>query len=465
MKNKVLNFIRKNNLITPKDKVLVALSGGPDSICLLDILLELKEILDIDIAVAHVNHLLRGQESDSDENFTKKLCEKINVKYYCKRVDINKISKEKNISHELAGREERYSFFSEICKNYGYNKIAIAHNLNDNAETVLMRLMRGTGLDGLIGIKSKRDNIIRPIMCLNRKEIESYINKKELQTCLDKSNLERDYTRNKIRLDLIPYMQENFNKDLINSINRMSKILDIDNDYIEQEVQKKFNIYVYEQREKSIIKKELFKEHRAIVFRVIRKSIMRVAKTAVNFENKHIEEVFKLASYDTGKKINLPNYIIAENIYGDIAIKNTELSQMEFGDHISIKKQDINNKEIQFNDYSIKFEKILDKNNKQISNNDLIKYFDYDNIKEYINIRTRKNGDRFKPLGMNGSKKLKDIYIDLKIPREDRDLIPLICFDDEISWIVGYKVSEVSKITKSTKQILKITIRKEQEND
>lgn len=464
MKEKVIKFIQEQMLINENDKILVALSGGPDSVCLLHILYDLKDVLKIQLAAAHVNHMLRGKDSERDQEFTKNLCNELKIEYYCKKVDIDIIAKEKNISHELAGREERYKFFEEIIEREKYNKVAIAHNLNDNAETVLMRIMRGSGLEGLIGIKAKRgDKIIRPILCLNRDEIEKYISSNNIATCLDKTNLEKDYSRNKVRLDLIPYMKENFNNEIISTLNRMSNVLDIDNDFIENEVQNVFEDFVsMNVHDITCINKELFSKHSAIVTRVIKRCLIVTSGSYMNFESKHILEVINLASFETGKKIHLPNGLIAENVYGDIFLKKKDELTHEKAFEVFIKKENLNNLEVEFTDYSVKFEIILNKNNKQISNNSLIKYFDYDKIKEDIEIRTRKDGDKFKPLGMKGSKKLKDIFINLKIPREERELIPLVCFDSEIAWVVGYRVSETYKICSETQNILKISVNRKE---
>lgn len=173
MINKVKAFIIENNLIDKGDKVLVGLSGGPDSVCLLHILYKLKGDLEIELGAAHINHMLRGNEAIEDEEYSKRLCESLNVEFFSTRVNIHKISKEKGISEEMAGREERYSFFEKIKLEEGYNKIAIAHNLNDHAETVILNLMRGSGMEGLCGIRVKREGgIIRPILCLSRDEID-----------------------------------------------------------------------------------------------------------------------------------------------------------------------------------------------------------------------------------------------------------------------------------------------------
>src|SRR3712207_2162004 len=220
---KVIHTIKQNNMFEVGDKVVVAVSGGPDSICLLHILYKLKEKLDISIVAAHINHCLRGEEADKDEEYVRKFCENLNIQCFIKKEDVHKISKDRGISCEMAGREVRYDFFSEVLNNVGANKIAVAHNANDQAETILMRMLRGTGLEGLIGIRAVRDNIfVRPIIDITRDEIEDYCYVNNLNPRIDKTNLENIYTRNKIRLELIPYIQKNFNSDVIEVLNRFS---------------------------------------------------------------------------------------------------------------------------------------------------------------------------------------------------------------------------------------------------
>lgn len=457
MIDKVKQFIIDNELIQSNDRILIALSGGPDSICLLSILYKLKEEFNIKLGVAHVNHMLRGEESDKDEEYAKEFCNKLNIEFYSKRINIDKIANEKSISHEMAGRDERYKFFFEISKLKDYNKIAIAHNLNDQAETIIMNIMRGSGIEGLCGIRSKRENgIIRPILCLSRKEVEEYCDKYELNPRIDKTNLENIYRRNKVRLDILPYMKENFNKDIINTINRMSKLIQVDNDFLEKESNKYYDLYCLKDKSKLIISKEAFKLDKAILTRIIKKSFIDFSNTFSNFEMKHIYEIISLAENETNKKISLPNNMLALNVYGDIhlKLKNDEKINNE---EIVIEKSNLNGKSIIYGDYIVNFNLINNKNNIEFSNNVLIKYLDYDKIKEKLIIRKRKNGDKIIPLGMKGSKKIKDIFIDLKIPLEQRDEIPILCFDNEIAWIVKYKVSESFKVSKETKNIIKIT--------
>lgn len=463
MIKKVERFIIDNNMIEENEKVLVALSGGPDSICLLHILYKLREKLNIQIGAIHINHMLRGEEALEDERYVNDICEKLGIDCYIKRIDINKVINERKISLETAGREERYKAFEEIKEKQGYHKIAVAHNANDQAETILMRMMRGTGLEGLIGIKAVREGgIIRPILCLNREEIEFYCEKNKLMPRIDKSNMERVYNRNKVRLDILPYMKENFNKDIIDTLNRMAILLEKDNEYIEEQVNKSYEKYCEYTEDKIIVKGNLFGEQKeAITTRVIKRAFKEISNSYQNFEMKHIYDVIDLFSKGTGKSINLTNGIVVENIYGDIIFRRKKEIVTTNNNEVVIDKDSIA-MEIKFNKYIVKMEVLKREKQIQFSNNTLIKLFDYDKIKESIVIRNRRDGDKMKPLGIMGTKKLKDIFINLKVPREERDIIPLVCFNNEIAWMVGYKVSESFKITNDTQKILKISFEREE---
>ncbi|WP_300386430.1 tRNA lysidine(34) synthetase TilS [Clostridium sp.] len=459
MIEKVKEFIIKNSLINREDKVLVALSGGPDSVCLLHCLYRLKKDFNIKVGAAHVNHMLRGKASLEDEEYSRKLCEELGIDFYSREIDISEIAKKKGISIEMAGREARYNFFEKIKKENNYNCIAVAHNENDQAETVLMNLMRGTGIEGLCGIRAKRSgNIIRPILCLSRLEIEKYCEEKHLNPRIDKTNLENIYSRNKIRLDILPYMKENFNEDIIKTINRMSKLIQVDNDFIEKESKRKYQEYCLVSDENIIIKKEAFYLDKAIITRIIKRAFFEFSGVYNNFEMKHIYEVLNLSGNTTNKKIFLPNKIISENVYGDIYLKKRNvINSVEcIKEALTLEKSSVNRLSTMYGNYIINLEVINCKNNIEFSNNLLIKYFDYDTIEEKLEIREKVNGDRITPLGMKGSKKLKDVLIDLKVPIEERKEIPIVTFDDEIAWVVGYKVSEKFKVKKETKKILKI---------
>ena len=463
MYKKVLTYIEENNLIKSGDRILVALSGGPDSVCLLYILIKLREILGIEIGAAHLNHMLRGEDALGDEEYVNKLCKDLNIPCYIKQVDINKYARENKLSSEMAGRSVRYDFFDEIISKYGFNKIATAHNANDQAETILFRLMRGTGLEGLGGIKVSRDNkIIRPILCLSRNEVEDYIEKEGLNPRIDKTNFEKVYNRNKIRLDILPYIKKHFNADIVQTLNRMSTLLQKDNDYLERSAYKYYEKNCLKSKEHFILKKELFNEEEAITSRVIRNALTEYSKSNYDFEMKHISEIIHLARKNSGKKIDLPNKIYAENIYGDIYIKKRIKKQkIDNKNEIVINKNDINGKKVEFHNYKLEFS-IIDNNNLIYKKNSLKKFFDFDLIENFIVIRKRKDGDKMIPLGMKGTKKIKDIFIDAKVPKEQRDYIPIIEFDNNIAWLTGIKVSDEYKVNNNSKNILMISIEREE---
>ena len=461
MLNKVREYILENELIDKGDNILVALSGGPDSVCLLHILARLRSEFNLRLGAIHINHLLRGEEAIEDENYTKELCRSLDVEIYVERIDIATIAEKEGQSIELAGREERYKAFNKIKEKFSYNKIAVAHNSNDQAETILMRLMRGSGLEGLTGIKAKReDGIIRPILCLNRNEIEGYCNEYKLEPRIDKSNYEKIYNRNKVRLDILPYMKENFNEDIIDTLNRMALLLQKDNEYLEEVATMAYRKYCKEEKDKIIVSKELFEnEKEAITTRILKRSFKNISNSHKNFEMKHIVDIIELSKLGTNKEVHLTNGIVVQNIYGDIIFKQRKNKEDNIKlNEVYIKKEDFFNK-IEFSKYEIGLQIISKKNNIEFSNNDLIKFFDYDKIEEGIIIRNRKDGDKMVPIGMKGTKKLKDIFINSKIPKEIRDIIPIVCFDEKIAWVVGVKVSEQFKVTSNTKQILKITFR------
>ncbi|WP_102399467.1 tRNA lysidine(34) synthetase TilS [Haloimpatiens massiliensis] len=459
MLQKVLSTIDEYQMFKKGDKVIVGVSGGPDSMCLLHMLYLLKEKLHIEIVVAHINHCLRGNEADDDERYVKEYCKKINVQYYSKRIDINSIALEQNISCETAGRDARYNFFYELKNKLVAQKIAVAHNANDQAETVLMRIMRGTGLAGAVGIKPIRDGIVvRPIIKLTRKEIESYCNDNKINARIDKTNFESIYSRNKVRLELIPYIEKNFNNDIVSTINRFANILFKDNEYIDLVASDKYKEYCTLEYGKIIVRKELFKEHEAILSRVIRIALKKLKGNLYNLETKHIYDIIHIQKGCTGKKINLPENLVATNNYGDIHMyvnistvnKEKKELTLEMDKKYLIKEKNL----------YLKIEIQTKEEEYNLKGNNFTKYFDYEKVKGEITYRYRRQGDKFQPIGMRGTKKLKDIFMDLKVPKEERDEIPLICFGDEIAWVWGYRISEKFKIDKNTKKILKIQFKR-----
>ena len=455
--HKVKETINKYNMIEKGDRILVAVSGGPDSVTLLHVLNMLKDELNISLVIAHVNHMLRDKESDGDEEYVKGLGNKFNIPVNTCRVDVDKYAREKGVSTEVAGREIRYDFFREVSIKEGCNKVAVAHNANDQVETFMMRLFRGSGIYGLRGIDAVRDNIIRPLIDVDRSSIEKFCEEINVETRLDATNLENIYSRNKIRLDVLPYISENFNKDIIRTIMRTIDSFTIDNDYLEEQSYISYKKYAKNLGDKIVIDKEAFTLHKAVLSRLIRNVMKDLLGNIKEIEKKHIDEIILIQSGETGKELILPRRIKATNNYGDIVIqidnKNNEFINFEKDINIS------GTTYIEELDITIECEVTNKKNINKFSNNYLIKYFDYDKIKK-VTIRNRRDGDYFTPLGMKGRKKLKDLFINEKIDKSKRSKIPLILFDNEIAWIVGLRISEKFKITEETKRILIIQVKR-----
>lgn len=458
--DKVLSTINKHNLIQKGDKIVLGLSGGPDSVCLLHVLNRLKKDFNIEIYAAHLNHQIRGIEAQKDALYVSKLCEDMGIIFFVKSINVPKYCENEGLSLEEGARKLRYEMFYEIKDKIKANKIAIGHNLNDQTETVMMRIMRGTGLKGLKGIDYIRDNcIIRPILDVERNEIEEYCEAYNLNPRIDKTNLENIYTRNKIRLDLLPYMKDNFNSNVIESIVRMSNSLKSDNDYIEKEAEAKF-------REVSNIKEKGFVEinlddfvclHDAIKVRVLRNSIKHILGDTNFVDQRHIEDIMSLEDNSkVNKMLTLPRNIFVYRKKDSIILTNEEIvnEEIEFyynvpsNGFIKIKelKQIIETQVMSIDRY------------KSMKLDNSSKGFDFNKVKGGIVIRSRRQGDKIK-LAM-GSKKVKDLFIDLKIPREERCKIPIITDGEGIICVGDYKISENYKIDESTKEVLKINFNK-----
>lgn len=454
-RNKAESAIKEYHMIKKGQNVLIGVSGGPDSMCLLHILMDLSRTLKFKIFVAHINHKIRGIEGDLDQEYVRSFCLSNNIPFYSREYFVEEIARKRKISTETCGRELRYGFFMELFRELSIDKIALAHNANDNAETLIMRLMRGTGLDGLLGIKPVRDGIyIRPLINVSRREIEEYCSENNINPRIDRTNNESIYKRNKIRLELIPYINKNFDCNIIKSLNKLSRTLEPDMEFLDMTASEKYKEYCVEKQGRVTISRDAFSLHQAIITRIIRKSFFYASGKNYNLESCHVEDVIKLFRRGTGRRINLPEEIVAINNYKDIILEvkrnkknNNKIFSLNMGKNI-IKELGLN---IELN---------ITEKNKLIKNSD-VKYFDYDKIKGDVILRFRTEGDRFTPLGMNGEKKLKDFFIDLKVEREKRDKTPLICFGDTIAWVYNYRISDKFKLNKETKKILEIKIESE----
>lgn len=309
LEEKVLQTIVKNELIKNGDKIVIGVSGGPDSIALLDVLIKLQSKIDFHITVAHVNHMIR-QDAINDQRYVEQYCRNKNIPCFVKQEKVEKLAKQKKIGTEEAGRNLRYNFFNEVLEKTNSNKIATAHTKNDNAETVLMNILRGTGTSGLKGIKAKRNNkYIRPLIECERKEIEEYCSENNLEPRIDKTNMENIYTRNKVRNLLIPYIQKEFNPNIIETIDRLSKIANDENEYLELQTIKEYEKIKQEESKDQIILdlKEFNNLDLVIKNRIVLYTINRLFGSSSGIEKIHLQDIVKLCSNNIGNKFLIPN--------------------------------------------------------------------------------------------------------------------------------------------------------------
>jgi len=309
LKDKVLLTIKKYNLIKNGDKIVIGVSGGPDSICLLHILTELKQALNIEIVVAHINHMIRSV-ADSETKYVQDFCKRINVPCFVKKVNVLEIAKNEKKGTEEVGRNERYAFFNEVLEKTNSNKIATAHNSNDRAETVILNLLRGSGISGLKGIEVNRQNkYIRPLIDASREEIEEYCKKNDLKPKYDETNQENIYSRNKVRNELIPYIKKEFNQNIIKTINRLSELATEENDYLEKVTEEKYNeIKIDEQTGNITLNLKKFNSLELVIKRrLILYTINKALHTTNGIEKVNIDDIIKLCANNIGNKYLMPN--------------------------------------------------------------------------------------------------------------------------------------------------------------
>ncbi len=432
-----------------KKGVIACVSGGADSVCMLYLLNDYCVNNCLDIICAHFNHKLRGEDSEADVDFVKKLCDKLNIKFIYKETDIYKMSKELNTGIEETARRARYSFFNEIASYYGYT-IAVAHNRNDRYETVIHNIFRGTSIEGLKGISYIRDNIIRPMLDIYRYEIEEYLKQNNIDYRTDKSNYDTNYTRNKIRHEVIPYLDSKFG-NTIDQVLRLSDLSINDNDYLNEvadkhftdvcEIKEKIRIYVIEYKNL----------HIAIRSRILKKALSLV-------QNDKSEFIFNAGTgIDYSMLERIDNFIIngvsgkyTEASKSVIAKKEFDYVYLSYGIDESHKNMcSLKTEIINIKDFSKNFE------------DDTSACFDYDVIKklQYV-LRTRKEGDIFKPYGFKGSKKLKKFLIDNKIPVSERDNLILLACGNNILWIPGIRKSSIAAIDNNTENVIIFRLQK-----
>ena len=415
---------KKESLVENGDRIVVGFSGGPDSVFLVEMLLKLREKIDFDIVLVHINHLLRGEEAQRDEDFSINYGKSKGLKVFARKINITSLGKEKGLSLEEAGREARYSFYKEVLEKTNGNKIALAHNKDDQIETFMFRLTRGTGLSGLEGIATKRDRYIRPISEIYKSEIVNYLDENNISYCIDSTNLENEFTRNSIRIDLIPFIEKRYNpkfKDKIFSL--IEEIRDI-NIFIEKEIEQ----FSYNE---TINIESILKFPKSIRGKILSKYLYK----------------YGLEVNRKSQEISLDSQYILKKEYNILKIQKINLIK----NNIEEVTFTIPNK-IKYGDYIIEAE--------YVERGEQNKNCFYTNLKlgDTLIVRGRKDGDKIIPTDMKGEKKLKEIFINEKIGKEKRDSIPLIVHNGNIVWIAGVRGNE--KYNSTEKRCIKLSVRR-----
>ena len=468
---RIEKFIQKYHMLTCGDRVIAGVSGGADSVCLFLMLLELRKKIGFDLIAVHVHHGLRGEAADQDQQFVEALCEQHRIPLEIFRVNLESIAKKRKQSLEEAGRMVRREAFDSVCQKYGGNKIALAHHQNDNAETLLWNLSRGTGLDGLGGIRPVNGKFIRPLLCMNRKEIEEYLAKRKQSYCIDETNAETDYTRNKLRHLVLPILEEQVNSAVVRHMNEtMEQIWELQ-EYMQEQVEAAYQECVQEHFEKACwiqIQQKSFETFPELIKKmVIRKGMEQVGGKKRDLSHKHVDVMMELMNKQVGRTLDLPYEMHAKRNYEGIRLEKQRT--YSFGEE---KKAEIMQEcmselnipgETILADRNLKLRcKILEKP-KNLSIKDIpqkiyTKWFDYDIIKSSLYIRTRQAGDNIVIDEKGHQKKLKSWFVDEKIPKEVRDSQLLLAENNEILWVLGHRMSQAYQVKQSTKWILQIEV-------
>jgi tRNA(Ile)-lysidine synthase len=469
----ILDHIKKHDLLQDGDRVLIAVSGGPDSMALLHWFWENRRRWDLTLRAIHLNHQFRGDEADGDQQYVEHICEKWGIPCSSRKVDVSHYAKEHHLSKQVAARECRYHYFEEVARELGYNKLALAHHGDDQLETVLMRFIRGAGLSGLSGIPAIRQtdvyHIIRPFMPLSKEQLESYCQNHHISPRIDQSNLSDDYTRNQIRRHLVPQLVQ-LNPKLHQVVEEMTDTLALEDRFLE-DVTKNYVDQVIESQKlnKLTINLIFFQQVPLPLQRRLILLLLSYLSTKRSDWNKiHIEQILDLTKKNHGsKKVDLPNQVTAIKEYhylyliqekGSAEAKELKTyeeylpSEGEFSsEHIPLK--------VSISTHTISS---LTENLKEqpLSAFTYVASFDAEQIAFPLMVRNRLTGDKIQPLGMGGHKKVKDIFIDHKIPLSQRHGWPLIVDQEAIIWIPGLKRADRGKITERTKRLITITVDK-----
>ena len=442
---KIKNTIIRENLIEKNDKILIGLSGGADSVFLFNVLYKLKDDFDFEIKTCHINHSYRDAAL-RDEKFSRKISEEKNIQFFSKKVDMKQYSIDNSISLEDSGRILRYNCFNEILESEKLNKIAVAHHLDDQVETFFLHLFRGSGIDGLCGIQYRNKNIIRPLLDVSKSEILTYLDENNIEYVTDETNFVADVQRNKIRLEMLPYIQENFNSSINESIYRTINILKDSKEIIDDVTKLKYETLVNQKYSEYSIDVDLFKKEKTSVKRnIIRKLLIELNGSNQDIRMVYIDDIIELFDLKNGSEYVFKDYSFFKSYDKVIIRKNLNNKKSQ---SVKFELGEINFGEFKINSYLTKDTKVKPSRNKMV--------FDSEILSHNLVIRKRKNGDRIKLKGF--TKKIKDVFIDNKVLQIERDNYPILSDDENVYAILSLKRSNLYMKNSNSKEVLVIEV-------
>ncbi|HIC95925.1 TPA: tRNA lysidine(34) synthetase TilS, partial [Candidatus Bipolaricaulota bacterium] len=465
MRTKVRQTIEDHRMLSPGERVLVAVSGGVDSIVLLHLLHELQGELGISLAVGHLDHRIRGEEARADAEFVAKEAEKLKLPLVLEESDVPRYAEERGLSLEEAAREVRYQFLEEAAEKVGAAKIALGHHRDDLVETLLLNLIRGTGLSGLRGIAPVRGKFIRPLIGCSREEIIAFARERGLEYRQDRTNLEQRFLRNRVRMELLPLL-EGYRPGVAARLARTARMLGEAADYLEELARGRLAKLVLAQREGELVldRGKFLREEPFLQSLILREAVRSLRGSLRDLGFEHLQKMRELSARKEGEaEFHLPGEICflrrgERLILGKGRAKPRRAEPPAYAFELPLRLG-----ENLFNEIGWRFtlEEVEPARVRALE-------FDRDPLKAVINrdridgplsVRNWRPGDRFRPLGMEGTKKLQDLFIDEKVPREERSRIPLVCDRQGIIWVVGLRLSDDYKVREETERALRITAR------
>ncbi len=462
LEQRVLHFIREQHLMSGQQKLLVAVSGGPDSVCMLHILSNLQKELGVTLHVAHLNHLLRGAEAEADADFVADLARRLGIAATIEQRDVKAYHAERHLSLEEAAREVRYAFLAGVAGSIGADRAAVGHTMDDHVETILMHLIRGSGTRGLRGLQpisrwraaGASLTIIRPLLPISREETASYCQFHQLEPRIDASNLSLSPLRNRIRHKLIPLLQ-GYNPRVTDALLRTARIVADDIAFIDSEAADMWRIVAREQENTITLDRERLAPLPAALKRhILRMSIEKLLGDLRDIEARHIEQIIDALDKPAGKRISLPGGLTFATEYNKYRLGPEAPALSPFpplGAEFKLKVPG----ETRRHGWQIKAT-VISRGDMKEDDDRFTACFDFDRTGDKLTVRARQPGDRFQPLGMGEPKKLNEFMIDAKIPRAWRGRIPIVCSPNHILWIAGWRIDERVRVTAATRTVLRL---------